>query len=56
MIVLFVLCMRRNPLGGRTWLRDFAARLGAGGDHRDVTHPSKRLDRIFLSLPPLCYW
>jgi len=60
MIVLFVLVMRGNRIGGRTWLRSISPEMcwllawALGGIVVMSLIPSKRPDRIFPSLPPLC--
>src|SRR5438270_10968743 len=60
MIVLFVLGIRGNSMPGRTWLRSISPEMSwliawaLGGIVVMSLIPSKRPDRIFPSIPPLC--
>jgi 4-amino-4-deoxy-L-arabinose transferase-like glycosyltransferase len=60
MIALFILAIRQTHIGSRTWLREISPEMcwllawAVGGIIVMSLIPSKRPDRIFPSLPPLC--
>ena len=60
MIMLFILAIRQTRIGTRAWLREISPEMcwllawALGGIVVMSLIPSKRVDRIFPSIPPLC--